>query len=434
MLNIPIVIAAYNRVNCLERLLQSLVRASFPVDIELIISVDGGGSCDVVKLANDFIWPHGTKKVIIHDENLGLKNHILKCGKISKQYDGVILLEDDLYVSPCFYSYILNVESKYADNKSIAGIALYSHLYNETACLPFSAITDEFDVYFMQLACSWGQCWLTDQWREFEDWYSTNNQSKLYNDVSLPPDVLLWPDTSWKKYFIKYMIESNKFFVYPRISLVTNFGDSGQHHDGTRIFQVPLLLNEKKYVLPDFEESKCKYDAFCEILPESLKHYAYYLNAYDFEVDLYGMKNRDNIRTKYVLTRQESRETIKSFGREIKPHEVNIIENIDGDEIRLTRTKCMSKYESFLPYRHGIFTDHKNTHEYYYAIRSSHHYDMFRREIAKLKREVEFLSSHNKFIFFTRKLQRWVKHFLVRLRNKILAIITAFFQLLGLRK
>ena len=110
MLKIPIVIAAYNRLEPLTRLLQSLAKAVYPLDVKLIISIDGGGGNQtIIDTANRFEWKHGEKQVIVHDVNLGLRKHILKCGELTKYYDGIVLLEDDLYVSPYFYTYNVRI-------------------------------------------------------------------------------------------------------------------------------------------------------------------------------------------------------------------------------------------------------------------------------------------------------------------------------------
>jgi len=383
MLNIPIIITAYNREKCLRRLLSSLNRAVYQKEVKLIISIDGDGSKEVTNLAESYCWKHGEKEVIILEKKYGLREHILKCGSLAKQYDGIILLEDDLYVAHNFYEYVQEVQKKYIDIEEITGVALYSHMYNETACLPFIPLKDGYDVFFMRLACSWGQSWLTHQWVEFEKWYCSNKKRKLNKD--LPPDILLWPETSWKKYYIKYMIENNKYFVYPRESLTTNFGDPGAHHTGTRLFQTSLLYGKRIYSFPRFKESYTKYDEYCEINPHTLKKFNKGLQDYDFEVDLYGMKNKGNLKHNYVLTSQKSNECIKSYGREIKPHEVNIFDEIPGQELYLCTTNSISEYQSFLSHRRSIYIDRKNIQEYYYSIRQFHYEEDSKRILDKKK-------------------------------------------------
>ena len=356
-MNIPIVIAAFNRAFCLNRLLESLSHAVFADDIKLIISIDYGGDSDVFDSAKNFVWCHGEKEIIQHSQNLGLRQHILFCGSLTRYYDGIILLEDDLYVSAFFYSYVQKVQSLYCTDNNIAGVALYSHKFNETACLPFAPMHDGFDVFFMQLACSWGQCWLSHQWDKFENWYELNINNDLLENEDIPPDVRLWPETSWKKYFVKYLIEKDKYFVYPRVSYSTNFGDAGVHHKGTNLYQVPLQYCNKNLILPAFNESSTKYDSYCEILPESLKNYNSDFENYNFDVDLYGLKKNIISDNQYVFTIRKCYKSIKLYSRALKPHEANIIENCFGKEISFAKKEHVLDYHDFLNHRLDILTD-----------------------------------------------------------------------------
>lgn len=374
MRDIPIVVAAFNRVESLKRLFYSLDKAVYTVKVDLIISIDGGADNQaVIQLANRFKWKHGNKKVVISEFNMGLRNHILKCGEFTREYDGIVLLEDDLYVSPYFYTYVIQAHDVYGDEDCVTGIALYSHQYNETACLPFKPVDDGYDVYFMRLACSWGQSWLSHQWELFEVWYRSNSGIDLSRDIGVPPDVRLWPDSSWKKYYIKYITEKQMYFVYPRISLTTNFADPGVNHSGSNNYQTPLLYKDKAYAFPDISESISRYDAYCEVLPEAMSKCKQDLGKYDIEVDLYGMKHKDEIAAEYVLTTQDVSKYVKSYGRKLKPHELNVYENITGDDIKLGLTSGLASYGSYLIYRNKVNQDYIRTHGYFYAITKWHY-------------------------------------------------------------
>jgi len=75
--SIPIIVVGYNRPKAIERLLNSLLKASYPRAVDLIISIDGEGENSVKEIAANFTWPHGEKRLIFHDNNLGLRNHVL---------------------------------------------------------------------------------------------------------------------------------------------------------------------------------------------------------------------------------------------------------------------------------------------------------------------------------------------------------------------
>ncbi|MDO8947593.1 MAG: hypothetical protein Q7U88_10595 [Desulfocapsaceae bacterium] len=344
MMNIPVVVAAFNRGSALKRLLSSLLTAHYVDIVKLIISIDGGGSSEVIQVAEQFEWPYGEKEIVLHSENLGLRKHVLFCGGLTKLYDGIILLEDDLFVSPSFYHYAINATEYYKDCSNLSGIALYSLRYNESASLPFYPLNDGSDVFFMQLPCSWGQLWLKKHWLEFEDWYEANGDLILQDDHSLPNNVRRWPDTSWKKYFIKYMIENDKYFVYPRCSYTTNFGDSGQHHKWTKLFQVPLVYGEKKiFDFVDCQQSMAKYDVFCEILPDSLSQLSKDFKGIEFVVDLYGAKEKHLFNKKYVLTSKPCSQYRATYGKHLLPIECNVISGIPGKELFLSRNEHVSE-------------------------------------------------------------------------------------------
>ena len=103
----PVIVAVgYNRPHCMKRLLESIGNAEYEIDdVTLIISIDESNKSDLVqKVAEDFDWKHGEKIIRRFPERQGLKKHIIQCGDLSEKYGAVIILEDDLYVSPGFYS------------------------------------------------------------------------------------------------------------------------------------------------------------------------------------------------------------------------------------------------------------------------------------------------------------------------------------------
>jgi len=361
--------------------------------VKLIISIDGGGPENVKNIAEAFAWRHGQKEIIAHKENLGLRRHILACGEIALQYDGIILLEDDLYVSPFFYQYTLATLDFYKECKEVCGVSLYSYQYNETALFPFRPLNDGSDVYFMQLPCSWGQAWLNEHWSDFSAWYGLNSASSMQDDPTLPPNITFWPDTSWKKYFLKYMVETRKFFVYPRNSHTTNFGDKGQHHQGTNVFQVPLAVGDAgNFRFKDFDECLVKYDVFCELLPESLNKLSGRTLPEDLSVDLYGSKRRENLTGEYVITPKKCRSCISSFGRRMLPLELNIINQIEGNDLFLARSDQLEEFGEINQYLYGKAMD--VTEQKYYFNTDDVHYASLRDAEARLRQAERVIGSN----------------------------------------
>jgi len=334
------VIVTYNRAYSLQRLLRSISRANFAghTDVPLIISIDKSNCQEVLEVARKFQWEHGPKCVIEHTEHLGLRKHIISCGDLTEEYGAVIVLEDDLYVSPVFYDYAVQAMRFYDGDERISGISLYSYDFNEYAQMRFCPLDDGYDNYFIQNASSWGQLWTRAQWVDFKQWYISQSQLTVRQEDPLPTSVIRWSESSWKKYFIKYMVLRNKYFVYPRVSLSTNFGDIGTHaRVGSTRCQVPLALRRKVYDFSRLEDSISVYDSYFEIAAHCLKYYNQDLVHVDFESDFYGTKDLGKVKTEYLLSIRECTQPILSYSIDFVPQELSVILSCEGKFFHLAK-------------------------------------------------------------------------------------------------
>lgn len=336
MVKIPaIIIVAYNRPDSIRRVLHSLSSANYTgfENIDLIISIDGGGGAEVIDIAEEFEWNYGPKEIIKHDKNIGLRNHVISCGELTEKYENIVIIEDDCFVSRNFYDFSVKAIEFYKDDEQISGISLYSYRFNEIAALPFSPLDDGYDTYFMNVPSSLGQIWTRTQWRKFMEYYRSNPVINS-NDI-LPDNVKSWPESSWKKYFYKYNVENNLFFVYSKTSHLTNFGEKGTHYPHvTQSLQVPIELRAKNspYKFVRFSDSDNKYDGFYEILPNSLKKYGVPISE-DCVIDLYGTKKMQLFSNIYALSVKNCNRSILTFGMRLYPYPLNVIHNIEGNEI-----------------------------------------------------------------------------------------------------
>ena len=331
-----IVIAAYNRPKSLARILSSLIKADYTesAHVSLIISLDKADNREVADLAHAFNWPFGEKRIIERKERLGWPEHAIACGALAEEYGSIILVEDDVYLSPHFYTYATQALDYYAEDETIAGISLYALRVNENAAipLPFYPLEDGYDVFFLQKSFI-GNCAMTlSQWRQFIQWRRSRPQPISAED-DLPSRILSWPETSLSKYFIKYLVELRRYIVFPRTSLSANFGDTGVHVQATRIFQVPLAISTKLWRFTSIRESLSVYDAFHEVIPDRLNALCSCFSAYDYVVDLYGTRDLNKVRAPYVLTTRRPGRFLHSFGRELIPMELNVIETVPGEGI-----------------------------------------------------------------------------------------------------
>ena len=298
MNNIAICVIAFDRKDSLCRLLNSLSNAYYYEPVPLIISIDRSDTDDVKQFAISYFWEHGSKRIIAHSQNLGLKKHILKIGELLAEYDALVVLEDDVTVAPNFYNYAKQCFQKYRNNDTIAGISLYNFPLNYHNHLPFIPLHSDSDVYLMQNAVSWGQVWMKKQWNDFISWYNNNSEEFSYKP-HLPQSICRWGKNSWLKYHIKYCIEKKKYFVYPYVSLSTNNSEAGIHNKrNVTTFQSALFYGEKKeYRL----QESVKYDAFFE---NEIIYSILQIKPSDLCIDFYGLKNNASNK-RYFLTRQE---------------------------------------------------------------------------------------------------------------------------------
>ena len=363
MIKPAIVAVGYNRPKSMERLLESLERAAYPDDnIELIISIDRGSSSDeVASVAEAAVWSHGTKTVVHHPDNLGLKKHILSCGDLSQKYGAVIILEDDLTVAPSFYYYVMQAADKYAENDKICGIGLYSHAWNGYGNLHFIPERNEYDVYLGQYSITWGQCWTASQWNDFKKWYVEHENGLPQENPKMPESISSWGDQSWGKYFVSYVVEKDLYYVIPYSSMSTNFSEVGQHNFRVDCsHQVPLMTGVKTgYNLPAFEDA-VKYDVFFErIFPEDYKIGG--IEAKNVCVNLNGIK-KSPLGKEYILTEISLiLPVVAEYGLRMHPIDANITHNVEGSEIKLY--KCEQEID--LPVSIKSLSGTRGAYEFY---------------------------------------------------------------------
>lgn len=335
-LKIGIVAVAYNRLDSISRLLESLDRASYPEDVTLIISIDKSNTDVVEKFAFQYDWKHGAKQVITHEENLGLRNHMLSLGQHFSEFDALIILEDDISVSPSFYLYAKECVNKYHTNKDVAGISLYAPNMSYISLHPFMPSYTKYDAYFIKSAFSWGEVWMKEQWLDFQRWYSMNS-GDIPNLPSIPKPLTLWSKKSWLKYHMTYCLQENKYFVVPYVSMSTNNADIGTHQSVINCSNQVALQNDIKtdYLLPDNISDSVHYDEFYE--DERLFDV---LSLSDQELNLNLMCSRHVLIDKrYILTPLVlNYKIIKQFGLQRKPINENVYYENQGSGIYLYDT------------------------------------------------------------------------------------------------
>lgn len=329
-----IVVVGFNRLNSIIRLLNSLVNAKYEDKVPLVISIDKSDNEELYHAVYDFNWPYGNKYVIIQPKRCGLKEHIYKCGDLSRFFKSVTILEDDLVVSPFFYKYICRTVEKYGENPNVAGISLYRNEYNGFNGLPLYFLNVGHDVFAYQSTSTWGETFTYAMWNAFRTWLKDWDED--FSSIDMYQYIKGW-GKAWSKFYETYIIDQDKYFIYPYLSLSTNNNDAGTHvTQSDNTYQTELLFGDKKYDLPDFD-NLVKYDTYaqCELLK---KH----IGLDDIAIDLNG--NRENICQDYLLSiRHLDNKIIKSYGVKLRPIELNVLLDVPGNDIFLYDTHVVER-------------------------------------------------------------------------------------------
>lgn len=326
---VAVVAIGYNRKGALSRLLDSLNSANYSTeDIPLVISIDSSGDTDFYEFVRSFEWKHGEKIVNIQEKRLGLKTHILQCFSLSEFFKGVIILEDDLFVSPSFYKYATEALDYYGDVEQVAGIALYKNEYNGFHGLPIQFLNSGYDVFAWQSVCSWGEALNYRMWKNFSKWLETFDDD--FQPYDMCETIIGWT-RAWSKYMYAYMLDTNKTFIYPYQPVTTNFNDAGgEHGGGGSIVQVNLMQGERNYHFGKFESLE-QYDIY-----GNNKAIASWLDIEEenLTIDFYG--DRRYYKGRYILSPCNLPYNRKqSFRLTMRPWELNIKYGIKGEDIIL---------------------------------------------------------------------------------------------------
>lgn len=355
--SIAIISVGYNRLKSQKRQLAALVQADYTGfgNVPLVISVDCSGDEELYDYVRTFEWPHGDTYIIIREKRMGLKEHILACGDLTQYFKGIILLEDDIYVSKNFYNYTVQMEAAYGDCDKIASVSLYSNEMNGYCWLPLVRLRKESDIFADQSVSTWGEYWNTRMWNEFREWFAKTEIR--WTDIDMPHQIKEWTK-AWSKFFNAYMVLEDKYSIFPYTSLTTNFSDAGEHGDANNtIVQVSLQQGRKTYQILPFEKL-VKYDIYsnniglADVLGLPLK---------DVCIDLYGIRPNDHNKRYYLTVNRLPYKVVKSFGLFMRPHELNVIENVPGNDIFLYNTteagnkpSGCGKVNQMLYFQHGF--------------------------------------------------------------------------------
>lgn len=278
-----------NRPYSLVRLTSALQGSVYLGDrVHLNVHLEQTADPATQRLVDDLSWPHGTVSVRHRVVLGGLMPAIVESWYPSHNDSYGVILEDDVEVSPLFYSWLKFAVLHYrydpanrARSARLFGVSLYQQRQIELRPegrqrFDAHSLFDSLGIppttpYLSQIPCSWGAAYFPEVWREFHAYLGLrlSEVSMEISDVVVPEiRSNRWP-RSWKKYFVELVFVRGYTMLYPNydgfVSFSTNHLEKGTHIHVTAVdikrrmqFEVPLMRTDESVLdlpgmkLPDW--------------------------------------------------------------------------------------------------------------------------------------------------------------------------------------
>ena len=257
----PIVVFGFNRPGHLKNALVSLEMNPEAKFSELYIFIDGPRTASELQRVEECRvvakLTKGFKNTILYfsESNLGLANSIMNgVSKVLKENDSVIVVEDDLEVSPNFLRFMNMGLMKYRDRNNVSAVHGYQY--------PIKVNFDQ--CVFLKGADCWGWATWRDRWSGFEpDGQKLLNQLRVkglceefnlensLKNSDLLENQIAGKIDSWAIRWHASMFLQNRMGVYPPESLVLNLGldGSGTHEIKSALFKTQLSI-QSSWIMP----------------------------------------------------------------------------------------------------------------------------------------------------------------------------------------
>lgn len=262
----PIALFTYNRPDKTQRVLESLIQNAEAKDSELFIFSDGPKNekaVEGVKSNREYIHTvSGFKTVTIieREKNWGLANSLIAgITEVINKYGRVIVVEDDLILSPYFLKFMNDGLEKYKDEDRVGAISGF--VYPVKGELP--------NTFFLRYFNCWG--WAI--WKRSWDLLNLDTRHLLrklrfkknefdvggcgaYGNLYCQKVGLV--DSWWVRLYASLFL-ANKLTLYPGVSLVANGGSDGSGtHGGNKSNEGYSKVNiaDSRVLIKDVEISE----------------------------------------------------------------------------------------------------------------------------------------------------------------------------------
>lgn len=284
----PIALFTYNRADHTQKAVESLLQNAEAKDSELFIFSDGPKNEKAVEgVMNNREYIHEVKElegiafktvtIIEREKNWGLADNLIAgITELTNKYGRVIVVEDDLIVSPFFLKYMNDALEKYKDEYRVASIAAFLN--------PVDG--DVPNTFFLRYFACWG--WAT--WKRGWDLFVNDDRELLKqlrwkkNDFNIggtgPFYGILYCDkvglnNSWAIRFYASQFLAGKLQLFPGRTMAIQSGMDGTGtHSGFSSVYDNMKLSLEPIELEDVlvEENRDMYRKFSEFYGKGQKN------------------------------------------------------------------------------------------------------------------------------------------------------------------
>ena len=251
----PIVVFVFNRPGHTRRTIESLAANDLASDSHLFVYSDGPrGPEEQARVAavRDYVGKiDGFRQVTVKERprNYGLADSISGgVTEIVQRYGRVIVLEDDMVLSPFFLRYMNDALAFYENNEQVMHIAGYMLPIDPTG-LP--------ETFFMRQSSCWGWATWARAWQFFsrgDDAFDSFSEEDIqrfnldgYNDYWVQAEANLEGRLkTWAVYWYACVFKQRGLCLHPRTSLVDNIGHDGSGSNCGREGQYGTNLLQEK--------------------------------------------------------------------------------------------------------------------------------------------------------------------------------------------
>ena len=265
----PVVIFVYNRLEHTKKLVESLAKNTLADESEIFIFSDAAkneNATQKVAEVREYIKTLEQSEyfksvmVIYAENNQGLAKSVISgVDRIIREYGKVIVLEDDLVLSPHFLEFMNQSLEKYPKEPRVFSVSGFSRDIEYLRNL-------DVDMYFAVRAQSWSWGTWLDRWEKI-DWdvkdynnfkYSLSARSTFNaggDDMSSLLDrQQCGKINSWAIRFCYAQYKQNAYTVQPRETLVENCGQDGSGTHCNYVREKSELSQDTKWDLRPFNE------------------------------------------------------------------------------------------------------------------------------------------------------------------------------------